>query len=191
MLLLFLQIIEEEQDRRLLELLYIEYRDSMYGVACSVLRNSADAEDAVQTVFMNVASKHIETIKGLESDSRKRSYLLAAGKYTAIDSLRRKSKAPVSMDQLKESGFDPADDDGDFTEEICAKYSKSALAEALSHLGELYRIVLYYRFGEDMSVSEIASLLGRKAATVNQQLVRGKKLLLAELASKGGVGNDD
>lgn len=42
---------------------------------------------------------------------------------------------------------------------------------------------MFYHFVSEMKISEIAELLGRKKSTVQQQLVRGKKLLLEILAS--------
>ena len=183
-MLLFLSIIENEEDRALVEELYYEYREDMFGVARSVLRDASEAEDAVQTVFMNIASKHIATVRGL-AGSRRRSYMLAAAKYSALSILRKKDKL-VSLDKMLDEGIEPAAEDDDFTEKVCAGSDKQSLVAALGRLDPLYSIVLYYHYGEDMPTQAIAELLGRKPATVRQQLARGRQLLLKELFPEGG-----
>ena len=37
---------------------------------------------------------------------------------------------------------------------------------------------MFYHFVSEMKIAEIADLLGRKRSTVQQQLIRGKKLLI-------------
>lgn len=182
-MLLFLSVIENDDDRAFAEGLYYEYAERMHGVAYSVVKNAADAEDAVQTVFMNVADKHLQTVKQLD-EGRRKNYLLAAVKYAALDILRRRKKT-VSLDSMAEDGFEPSAD-GDFTEWVCANCEKEDIIKAMGRLDPLYGIVLYYHFGEDMSAQQIAELLGKKLSTVKQQLVRGKKLLVKELKAAGG-----
>gem|GEM_PF-617875 len=183
-MLLFLFLIESEDDRAFVEELYNEYREVMFRVARSVLKDASDAEDAVQTVFMNVASKHIGTLKGLEG-VRRRSYLLAAVKYASLTMLRSKVKT-VSLDKMLDAGVDPSANDEDFTEWVCANCDKNGIIEAMGRLDPLYGIVLYYRYGEELSTQQIAELLGRKHSTVRQQLARGRQLLMKELSAKGG-----
>lgn len=183
-MLLFLYLIESEDDRNFVAELYYDYREAMYRVARSVLKDASEAEDAVQTVFMNVASKHIRTLKELDG-ARRKNYLLAAAKYAALTMLRSKSKV-VSLDKLMDAGVDPSANDEDFTEWVCANCDKDGIIEAMGRIDPLYGIVLYYHYGEDMPTQQIAELLNRKPATVRAQLSRGRQLLYKELTAKGG-----
>lgn len=181
-MLLFLSVIENDDDRAFVEKLYYDYGERMYGVAYSALRSASDAEDAVQTVFMNIAAKHLQTVKELD-EGRKKNYLLAAAKYAALSILRGKKKT-VSLDSMAEDGYEPSSDE-DFTEWVCANCEKDDIIKAMGRLDPLYGIVLYYHFGEDMPAQQIAELLGKKLSTVKAQLVRGKKLLMKELRAGG------
>ena len=86
-----------------------------------------------------------------------------------------------------DEGVDPTANDDDFTEQVCSEIDlQSTLIEALDRLDPLYSIVLYYYYGEDMTAKSIAELLGIKYDTARARLMRGRKLLLKELSSKGG-----
>ena len=47
----------------------------------------------------------------------------------------------------------------------------------MEQLPEVYRAVVHLFYYEDMAVSEISKVLGRKEATVRVQLMRSRKLL--------------
>ena len=53
---------------------------------------------------------------------------------------------------------------------------------------DIYKEVMYYHFVMDLSIPEVAKMLNCKVSTVKQRLVRGKKLLYAQLF--GGESND-
>lgn len=58
----FLAFIDDENERRLFEMLYLSYRKQMQAVARSILSNDADAEDAVHDVFLKLAKRFMPTI---------------------------------------------------------------------------------------------------------------------------------
>ncbi len=51
MLTFYLTLIDNKDDRKLLEGIYYAYRKQMYSVALSVLRNEYVAEDFVHDIF--------------------------------------------------------------------------------------------------------------------------------------------
>ena len=67
------------------------------------------------------------------------------------------------------------------------------LVRLISELPKMYREVLYYHFVLEFSIPETARGLGIKLATAKQRLVRGKKLLMQEIAKERSFqqyGND-
>ena len=66
-MLIYLQLIETEEDRSKFETIYLSYRDLMYHAAFGILRNVEDAEDAVHHAFVKIA-EHMEKVgeAGLE-----------------------------------------------------------------------------------------------------------------------------
>ena len=123
MLLLYLNLIDDEQQRIEFEEIYTTYRKQMILLAKSLLHNDTDAEDVVHDVFLRIASKHIGFIQGLRHPEDVRNYLLKATKNTALNELSRKGRSTVSLDTLSESDLTDTRDlsDAAFIELLCTK----------------------------------------------------------------------
>ena len=52
MLGFYLSLIDSDDDKNKFEQLYLTYRQDMYKIAYSILKNNADAEDAVHQAFL-------------------------------------------------------------------------------------------------------------------------------------------
>ena len=95
MLAYYLQTIEREEDKNKFERLYYRYRKLMFHVAMKILRNDADAEDAVQQAFV-AALENLKKI-GVPESPETRCYVVTIAERKAIDILRSKEKV-VSLD---------------------------------------------------------------------------------------------
>ena len=62
-------------------------------------------------------------------------------------------------------------------QELTNRKKESYLKPLVEQLPEAYRAVVHLFYYEDMAVSEISKVLGRKEATVRVQLMRSRKLL--------------
>lgn len=193
MLLLYLNLIDDEQQRIEFEEIYTTYRKQMILLAKSLLHNDTDAEDVVHDVFLRIASKHIGFIQGLRNPEDMRDYLLKATKNTALNEVSRKGRSTVSLDILSESDLTHTHDlsDAAFIELLCTKADYEKVVQALLSLREPYRDIMYYHFVLELTIPEAARHLGRSTATAKRQLVRGKKLLLNKLALGGESEHGD
>ena len=79
--------------------------------------------------------------------------------------------------------------DDTFIEFLCNKIDYDQIVEAIKSLNEKYRDVLYYHFVMELTVPETAKLLNQTTSTTKKQLVRGKKMLLSLLETKGVKDN--
>ena len=191
MLSVYLSVIDDAEDRHLFERIYNTYRKSMLYVAKSILHDSLDAEDAVHDVFLQVASKHMGLMSRMENEEDRRNYLLKATKNTALSMAKKKARITVDselMDALDEIGYEELRD-RDFVETLCTECDYNQVVDAMANLDETYSDALYYHFVLELSVSDAAELMGLKIETVRKKLVRGKKLLLQALSTKG-VGTE-
>lgn len=68
--------------------------------------------------------------------------------------------------------------DENMLDRLCTKENYRIVVESIMSLGEKYRDVLSLYYLNELSVSEIASLLLRKENTVKQQLARGRRKLI-------------
>ena len=83
MLMFYMSLIDNDDDREKFELLYKNYRKRMVSVAFSVLKNREDAEDAVHDTFIKIA-RNMQSIGNPNSDETL-SYVLKAAKNNAIN----------------------------------------------------------------------------------------------------------
>lgn len=186
-MLLFLSLIETEEDREFCEALYNRYRSELFLMARSYLKDRFDTEDVVQIVFCEVAAKHIGKLKALDEAGRER-FLLLIAKYRALNCKKQKTRL-VSLDESNAGeGFAFRElTDEDFVDELCRRSDRQQLRDAISKLEPADKAALWLRFGLEFSSAEIADALGEKQQTVIKRLQRSKKRLASRLAWEGGA----
>lgn len=140
------------------------YRDLVYRIAYTYLRNPADADDVTQDVFVQLMRCDV----AFESDEHVRRWLARV----AIN--RCKSLFRMSWRWIENI------DDHARTLSIPDKQEVREVLAALLALPEKYRVplVLYYYGG--FSTNEVAALLKIPPATARTRLARGRAKLKAD-----------
>lgn len=187
MLALYLAYLDDANDQRLFEDIYYSYRKQMVTLALSILGKKEDAEDAVSKVFVRIAEKNWDVVRGIKSDTDLRNYLLKATKNTSLNMIKARKKENVSLDTISEyylEGIEELSDDS-FLEVICNRVEAEKVKKTILQMNEKYRDVLYYHFVMGLTVPETAKSLNQTVATTKKQLVRGKKMLLKMLGIEG------
>lgn len=144
------------------------YGDMVYRVACHALRNPADGEDVMQTVFL----KLYEQQKPFESESHLKHWLLRVTVNESrrlIRALRRGTL--VALEEWRDA---PAYDDPE----------KAELFQAVMALPPAYRLCVYLYYYEGCSVQEVSAATGVKPSTVQTRLLRARERLRAELGKE-------
>ena len=183
-MLQFLLLIADESDRDKVEYLYNRYHMEMIRIARVRLREKGvpsyhlDAEDVVQNAFVKIV-KYIHKIDFTASDKSIRAYVIKIIVHEATDY----AKQYKYMEDINE--YADTMEDGDFFAQLRISQQYDDVCEALRSLDERYSITLSLRYVENMSVKEIADLLGLKEKCVYARLENGKKLLIEKL--NGGM----
>ena len=158
-----------------------EHSRLVYAIACSVLRNHHDAEDAAQETFVRFW-RHRRRWKWIRNP---RAWLARTAWRVALDS-RRKHHAqddlsvPLSesaevISQLRAAGM-PAD-------EIAGRNEMAALLDRLIvSLPEELRNPLALSLAGEISSPEIAAILGIPEGTVRQRLWQARQILKEKLS---------
>ena len=173
-----------EADMQLLAGLVERYQHRLVRYLLYLTGRRDYAEDLAQETWIRVLQR------GRQYNGRQRfdPWLFAIARNLAIDSLRKKRKAiqtaslPDDRDEIllvSSSGPSPFE---------AAARSEDAirLAGQLHILSPLYREALLLRFQEDLSLPEIAQVLGAPLTTVTSRIYRG----LAALRSAFEEGGD-
>lgn len=137
-----------------------------------LMRSEPDALDVLQELWLAVF-RNIRRLKAAEA-LRPWVYRMAHG--MAVSRIRRE----VARDRAEEAAVEG--DPGSF-EEVDARF----VHEALDFLEEHHREALVLHFLEELSLEEIASIVGVPIGTVKSRIHFGKKALKEALA-RGGYG---
>ena len=89
-MLIYLSMIETEEDKSRFEIVYHEYKSLMFYVANQILQNEHDAEDAVHQAFVKIA-EHMEKISQPKCPQT-RGFVVTIVERKAIDQYRARKK---------------------------------------------------------------------------------------------------
>ena len=162
--------------------LVAEYRDRLYQVAYRLCLNAADAED----LSFRTLQRAIERIGSYRPTGSFFQWL-----YTILVNFRRmdlRRKAANMLDFTDDLPDAPADAP-DAADILAAVEDAAAVRTAVAALPEVFREVVVFRYFEDMSVPEIAQVLGVPEGSVKSRLNRAKQRIRDMLS--GTVGPAD
>jgi len=164
--------------------IYYRYRFQLFCVIDKILKNHHDSEDALQEAFILIA-KNIHNIKDSTSQNTK-GYIITIAKNTAINHLLCKSKENVC--EYLEDNCENIKSSDDVAKRVENNERIKLVFDYIKTLTPKYQQILYLHYFLDLSVKEIAKMLGEKPSSVKMRLVRANKLV--RKFAKGDFGND-
>lgn len=155
-----------------------EHQKRVYNVCLRMMRNPQDAMDMTQETFLK-AWRAKDSFMGQSSVS---TWLHRVAVNACLDELRRqKKRTAVSMQELSESGWEPADEHtGDFASRII---DQTAVNAALDLLPSDHRTVLILRDMEGYSYEELAAAMHCPVGTVRSRLNRARANMMKILTA--------
>ncbi len=164
------------------------YADKVYGFALRITRNTSDAEEVFQEVFL-ILTKKLDTFRG---DSKFSSWLYRVTANSAYMFMRSQKK---HENNLSLEGYSPYDEEGTLMGKIMYKdwssrpdlivFNKEAIKiidEAINDLPESYRTVFHLRDIEGLSNDEVADVLEISVSAVKSRLHRARLFLRDKLS---------
>ena len=136
-----------------------KYGDMLYRICLVMLKNTADAEDAVQETFI----KLVQRPTAFDSADHEKAWLITVATNKCRDMLRYRKRHKTESEELLQGYFIENNDSG--------------ILEALSELDEKYRIILVLYYVEDYKIDQISEITGISVSAVKMRLSRGRKLL--------------
>ena len=171
-MLVYLQMIETPEQQTKFEIIYTQYKDTLYAVAYKILRNHHDAEDAVHHAFVKLA----ENIQKIEDPlcPKTRGYIVTIVENKAIDIYRRKQAHP-QLEYIDEVVGVQVEYQGE-----------NALAGSILKLPTRQRSVIILKHSHGYSMKEIAKILGISYENAVKTEQRAKARLKA-LCEEAGI----
>lgn len=175
-MLVYLALLDLEEDQGKFETIYELYHRQMYAAAHRILGKSRAAEDAVHEAFLKII-EHLEKISDPKCPQT-RAFVVTIVEHKAIDLYRRQKRRPIlPIDEMWDAGAeDPS---------LAAVNEGSPVARAIARLPERYRSLILLKFDCGYSEREIAEMLDMSEANVKKTIQRAKTKLAALLAEEG------
>ena len=160
-------------DTAVFEILMRRYNQRLFRAARAILRDDADAEDAVQQAYL-AAYAHLDQFAGT---ARFSTWLTRIAIREALGKLRtRKRRGEVELDGAEETMMKDQPDDS--PEQYAARRELTGILEgAVDALPEIYRVVFMLREVEQLSTSEAAEVLELSEEAVKVRLHRARAML--------------
>ena len=153
-----------------------QHQDELYGVALRILGDRDAAHDATSRALM----KAYRSWERYDQIRPVRHWLLRIAANEAIsigrERTRERDRRASADDALEMPDREPLPD-----ERLVAREERERVRRAVAALPELYRVPVVLRYFSELSVDEIASVVGRPSSTVGVQLLRARALLRTTL----------
>ena len=147
---------DEFQAKRLVNL----YADMILRISYQYLKQTYDAEDICQTVFL----KYLTANMTFDSMEHEKAWIIR----TTINACK---------DHLKSAWFRRTAPLDDAAQVAAPVVPDSWLLDAMKGLPEKYRLSLYLYYYEEYTAREIAQVMGVSESAVGQYLARGRRKL--------------
>jgi RNA polymerase sigma-70 factor (ECF subfamily) len=154
-------------DNDAIRLLYLRYKDNVYGYVLSFVHDQHDAEDITQHVFLKLMSV-IDKYRAREVPFT--SWLLRVARNAALDHIRR--RRDVLCEDVYEATHQNDDSGSDH---------RRGLQQALGTLPDEQRNVIVLRHLAGLTPGEIATHMGRTESSIHGLHHRARQTLKREL----------
>lgn len=171
-------------DQDAFEVLMRRHNQRLFRVARAILKDDADAEDALQDAYID-AYRHAGGFRG---DAQVSTWLTRIVVNTALMRLRKERTHPVLVPFASTASDGRAGDDSTMIDDaeaadghVLRAEIRRMLERRIDELPVTFRAVFIMREVEDMTGQEVADALSLPVATVRTRLFRARALLRAAL----------
>lgn len=157
-------VAEQSSVRRIFD----EYGEMLYKICIVMLKNTYDAEDAVQDILI----KYMVKKPAFDTTEYEKAWLIRVTMNLCKDRLRFKMKHPqINIESLNTTYSDQSEE--------------RKVLEVLMNLPIKYKEVLLLYYFEEYKCNEMSGILKISEAAVKKRLERGRNLLKKELEQNG------
>jgi RNA polymerase sigma-70 factor (ECF subfamily) len=166
----------------------LPYRDRLYRLALAQLRNTSDAEDAVQETLIK-AGRGAPSFRNEASEYTWAVRILINHCHDMQRKIARRAKRELSDEALGRKSAHVADPRLRAEQNIELSEISQHLMDAVNELGETYKQLILMRYFEELSYEEIATALEINPGTVKSRMNQAKAALKKKLLERGITEN--
>lgn len=147
---------------------YYLYKETIYGIAYTYVKNVNDSDDIVQDVFMKYLNSN-EKFKTLDNE---KFWLIRVTINTCKSYLKKSWKQRVELDESK-------------IDIVSKKEENSYLFDIVYSLPHKYKEIIVLKYYEDFSINEIAKILNISISAVKKRLERARNMIKEKEKNNG------
>lgn len=159
--------------KRAVHIMIQKYRESLLYHAICIVKDSDEAYDLVQEVFIRA----IREERLFTPDFRIKAWLYRVTSNLCFNLVRNKKRRSAILDAAKMSDRSDADQ----LSEIFSDERRVEILKAISTLSEEHQNILMMRYYNDLSYKELSEVLNVKLGTVMSRLSRARSKLIEVL----------
>ena len=155
-----------------------KYEGKVYSITSRMLAFSEDSKDAAQEAFL----KAYRSLKGFRGDAKFSTWLYRITNNVCLDFLRRRDRRELSLD------YETSDGDGEtqtldipsdinVESEVEEGEFRGLVQKAINNLPAQHRTMIVMRDVQELSYTEISTLLGLPEGTVKSRINRARRNL--------------
>jgi RNA polymerase sigma-70 factor (ECF subfamily) len=166
----------QEGNHRAFEHLVLKYKNEVYTLALRMIQNTEEAEETAQDVFLQVY-KSIHQFRG---DSKFSTWLFRITYNLSINKIKSLKNKPLAIDLSK---YDKHLYHNELSglEKMQKDEAMRFIYKAIEKLPEQERFIISLYYFDELSLKEIAEVVGIKEGNVKIKLYRSRAFLYEEL----------
>jgi RNA polymerase sigma-70 factor (ECF subfamily) len=178
---LFRQFVEQGS-KEAISIFFQNQTDLFYRVALKYTRNTADAEDVIQSAFINIIDKASQ-YNGISSNEEKllRSWCLSVVVQCALMKIRSESSRRNREYKYSNANSKPFDEEKNMDTQLENHAVHQKVKDAIIQLPEKYRIPIHLKYIEGLELDDIANILKLNANTLRSLIKRGLEKVSLQL----------
>ncbi len=180
MLMIYLSVLDTDQERKKMTDLYEEHKYVLLRYAIKITGSQSMAEDAVHNTFISIIEKKEKYLDLSCRDFRRSAVIIVRNK--CIDILRKQK--PFSNKPIEELEIFLESDEVSIDNQIILLTEYELIRKHMGSIDEISRQVLIMKYIQSMSYKEIGEELGMTAKHVDTRIMRAKEKV-RKLIGKG------
>lgn len=162
--------------RAAMDMVIRKHRERLYYHALGIVKNSAEAYDLVQEVFIRAMREH----RFFDEEFRQKAWLYRVTSNLCFNRVRDRKRRGAILDAMHK--VDRAYPDQ--VDRVFGDERKQQVLAAIDKMTENHKEILLLRYYDDLSYAEIAEVLDIKLGTVMSRLSRARGRLLEVMSDQ-------
>lgn len=158
--------------------LYDEHVAAIYRYVFLRVNSKEMAQDLTSEVFLKAWSFATANSQKIENP---KAFFYRIARNLVIDFYRSKSKTEISLEEVR---IQILDTDNNPAEKISLSLEMASIQQAMSQIKDDYRDVIIWHYLDELTIPEIAGILGKTENATRVMLSRGLRQIREKVAAK-------